>query len=237
MPSPLAHAVMQGGISALTQTNSGARMSLPFFWQGLLGSALKGDVGVTDAMGIQGGMINNAYKQFDKWGRGDQTLAESALMSLSPVFIRNAYTGLVGWPTDGVKTGRGQVLLTPEDISIADSLKKVVGLSPRKTSDASTATYVQSLKATGSNEYLSGRKNEAANLRLEIFRAGQKGDTEKVQALQKEYRALYQETLEFMRKINGGVLSARQIDGLQSAIDQIYQQKKNPEKKRNAKEQ
>lgn len=237
MPSPLVHALMEGGVSAITGTNVGSRLSIPFFWQGLLGSALKGEVAITDAMGVQGGLVNNAIRQFGKVSSGDASLPEAAIMGLSPVFVRNGFEALVGWPNDGVRTGRGNVVLTPEDVTVADQLKKVLGFMPESVGNAKQAEYVQNLKTQGPQEYKSAKTSELANLKLDIFRASSSGNTGRAETLRKEYNAKYQELLEFMRNSGNGGLTARSIDGIKSAIDQKYQAKKNPKKERTAKEQ
>ena len=158
-------------------------------------------------------------------------------MGLSPVFVRNAFESLIGWPSDGVKSGKGNVLLTPEDVSMADQIKKALGFTPENVANARQAEYVQYLKINGTSEYKSAKTSELANLKLDIFKAGQSGNTKKVESLRTEYAAKYQELLEFLRKTNEGGLSARSIDGIKSSIDQKYQAKKNPQKERTAKEQ
>jgi hypothetical protein len=237
LPSPLVHAITEGGVSAITGSSVGARMSLPFFWQGLVGSALKGEVAVTDAMGVQGGLVNNVIKQTDKWMKDESTLPEAVLLGLSPVFVRNAFESLVSWPDEGAKTGRGVVLLTPEDISVGDQIKKALGFAPEKEANAGTAEYVQYLKVNGSNEFKSAKASELANIRLDIYREALKGNTKASERLRGEYSAKYQELLEFIRRSNPEGLSARQIDSLQRSIKQKYEMKKNPRKERNDKEQ
>lgn len=231
LPVPVVDAITKGSLSVILNADVGARLSPSFFWQGLATSALKGQMEVTKAMGVQGSLLDNTARRVQQWDAGEVTFPEMLGYSLTPVFVRNAMDALIAWPNDGVRTGKGTMIITPDEVTAGQQALKALGFNPMEVSKGTQAEYAAYIKTHGADQYKSAKTSELANIKYDIWRAGQQGDDKRIDKLRGEYSTKYQDLLEFLRSHGDGQLSARSVDGVKSSIDQKFQAKKNPSKK------
>ena len=175
------------------------RIGMPIFFQDALLPLMQGRGGADQFAGVAGSQVRNIMTNYDKMASGEMNPAEAIFETISPTAFRNLYKAAAVWPQDGVRTAKGNQVMTADEISPQMQLSKALGFQPSQLSREYEKRNVERLQGTG---WRMGYDRRIGNLARDIYERNQKEAAgEDTSTLEKNITKQYKELYAFAAKV------------------------------------
>lgn len=214
----------QGWLNSTTGTNISSRImpSMPF-----IDTAAKWLTAskATDTLGVVGSTINAVSQAQDINATGGDTF--DILAQMMPASgLRNLFQGY-DWNREGVQTMHGNMVATPEEISISDVLEKAAGFTPEYIAERRKDRYFGNLQNVQGQTAKTRLARRYADVMYDISRTT---DPEDRKALEDERINILDEVFELRKFIqsHNGDAGDSWMSGFHSSVKKRLAQKRDP---------
>jgi hypothetical protein len=174
------------GLSRFTGVDLSVRGTLTQFPASDIAKTLLGmNTSPGDALGLPGSLlIDSPHNMGERIQHGESPWR--AAREIYPTFLRNIIEGAFLWPREGVRTRSGATVIPPEEVSLGESLTKVVGFTPGRIAMEQDKNFAQTRYIQHVTERGSDLRGRLIRNREEALRAQMEGDTERLAAAREE---------------------------------------------------
>ncbi len=137
-------------------------------------------------------LIGRPKRAFEKASTGDHF---GAAGEMSPNFLKH-WLVAGGWATGGVRDKKGDLILPADRLETGDLVMKGLGFQPSIVTDVRDYNYAQYRQETAVDGLKRRFTARIARTLVEMERAGEAGDTKKLEALEAELAGIYDELAE-----------------------------------------
>lgn len=190
-----AEATTEGLLKPFVGIDVSRRMGVPLFFQDALIPLMNGQDGVDQVLGVAGSVTKSFMNDTERLAQGEINPLEMMYNAMAPVSMRNIFKALVTYPTEGVRTGKGTQIMTPQDIGPQEMLVKAFGFQPSQVSREYEKRNAERLGSMGWRTGYNRYTLKIARAQQEAIKLAEEGrDTTKQQA---KIRELYKDLADF----------------------------------------
>lgn len=190
-----AEGLTEGFVKAYLGVDASRRMGYPIFFQDALIPLMNGQDGVDQVLGVAGSVAKSFMNDTERLAQGEINPLEMMYNAMAPVSMRNILKALVTYPTEGVRTGKGTQIMTPQDIGPQEMLVKAFGFQPSQVSREYEKRNAERLGSMGWRTGYNRYTLKIARAQQEAIKLAEEGrDTTKQQA---KIRELYKDLADF----------------------------------------
>jgi hypothetical protein len=223
----LAEGLTEGTLRTLG-IDVGRRIGQPIFFQDALIPILQGQDSIDNFAGVTGSIIRNATGTMKQMGMGEMGGIEGTFNMLAPIAAKNLFKASILYPQEGIRTGSGTQIMTPEEWSPMHALLKSFGIQPSQLAREYEKRNAERLGAFGYRQGKNKLVNKIAIATAKMVEARKEGDSENYVIYKQEVKDLYKKLYAFSKK-SGETLDGSWRSGVKRSVNNHLANAKNPD--------